>query len=67
MIDAPMASSIPGVPALIVPCVPTGMNAGVSITPWEVVIRPRRARDDLDLDVMTKLMGTSELYPTDVL
>ncbi len=34
-----------GVTAFTVPCVPTGMNAGVSITPCAVVNRPRRALD----------------------
>src|SRR5436190_6121118 len=30
--------------ALTAPCVPTGMNTGVSTDPWAVVSRPRRAR-----------------------
>ena len=35
----------PGVMALTVPWVPTGMKTGVRTSPWAVVIRPRRAFD----------------------
>ena len=40
----PAARRSPGVNAFTVAWVPTGMNWGVSIVPWAVVIRPRRAR-----------------------
>src|SRR3954451_17464069 len=41
--EAPAASSSCGDTPLTAPRVPTGMNAGVSTTPWGVVSRPRRA------------------------
>src|SRR5918992_2164197 len=44
MICAPAAPRSPGVRALTVACGPTGMNWGVSISPWGVVRRPSRAR-----------------------
>src|SRR5690242_13526605 len=43
MIEAPAPSNSWGVIPLTAPSVPTGMNAGVSTTPWGVVSRPRRA------------------------
>ena len=42
-ISAPASSTARWVIALTVPWVPTGMNAGVWITPWGVVIVPVRA------------------------
>ena len=42
-IVAPASSSCAGVTPLTEPWVATGMNAGVSTTPWGVVSRPRRA------------------------
>src|SRR5262245_46973601 len=44
MIDAPVAAMSSGSSALTVAFVPTGMNWGVSTTPWVSVSRPRRAR-----------------------
>src|SRR5215203_6957380 len=44
MTEAPAASSSCGVTPLTAPSVPTGMKAGVSMTPCGVVRRPRRAR-----------------------
>src|SRR5258708_24622174 len=41
--QAPVAATASGVIALTVAAVPTGMNAGVSMTPCAVVNRPRRA------------------------
>ena len=38
---APASSS--GLSDLTVPCVPTGMNAGVCTPPWDVTKRPARA------------------------
>src|SRR5271169_5940036 len=43
MISAPSSSSACCVSPLTVAAVPTGINAGVSITPCGVVKRPRRA------------------------
>src|SRR5512138_1057198 len=43
MIWAPVVSTCSGVMAFIAACVPTGMKIGVSITPWGVSRRPRRA------------------------
>ena len=43
MIEAPNSSSASCVNALTVAAVPTGMNAGVSITPCGVLSLPRRA------------------------
>ena len=39
-IDAPAAATSSGCSALIVALVPTGMNCGVSTTPWGSVRRP---------------------------
>src|SRR5688500_12799912 len=44
MICDPVAATWSGRTPLIVPCVPTGINAGVSNTPCRVVTLPRRAR-----------------------
>src|SRR6185369_6221201 len=44
MTEAPAAASSHGGIPLTAPRVPTGMNAGVSITPCGVVRRPRRPR-----------------------
>src|SRR5450759_2536259 len=41
---APAASTSSGWSVLTVALVPTGMNCGVSTTPWDSVSRPRRAR-----------------------
>ncbi len=46
MIDAPAARMSSGVRALTVALVPTGMNCGVSTTPWVKVRRPTRALVD---------------------
>ncbi len=46
MIEAPAAATSSGWSALTVAFVPTGMNWGVSTTPWASVSRPRRARVD---------------------
>jgi hypothetical protein len=43
MIEAPSSSSAPCVIAFTVAAVPTGINAGVSITPCGVHNFPRRA------------------------
>jgi len=43
MIEAPSSSSASCVSALTVAAVPTGINAGVSITPCGVLSFPRRA------------------------
>src|ERR1700692_3448702 len=40
---APVARTDSAVIALMVPAVPTGMNAGVSISPWAVAMVPARA------------------------
>src|SRR5437588_10894671 len=45
MIGAFNSRSSRGLTAFTLPCVPTGMNAGVSIAPCAVVKRPCRARD----------------------
>ena len=46
-----------------VPRVPTGMNTGVSITPWSVVSRPGRAREPVAvLRSSNGINGTSRLY-----
>src|SRR5581483_3251293 len=44
MICAPTASSSAGVSPFTVACVPTGMNTGVSTSPWGKVRTPARAR-----------------------
>jgi hypothetical protein len=44
MIDAPTARRSSGSSAFTVAFVPTGMNWGVSTTPWVSVSRPARAR-----------------------
>ena len=44
MIDAPVSRMSSGDSALTVAFVPTGMNCGVSTTPWVSVRRPVRAR-----------------------
>jgi len=44
MIDAPTAARSAGSSALTVAFVPTGMNWGVSTTPWVSSSRPARAR-----------------------
>src|SRR3954470_6846437 len=44
MICALSSRSSTGETALTVACVPTGMNTGVSMVPWRVTSRPRRAR-----------------------
>ena len=44
MIEAPVSRISAGVSALTVAFVPTGMNCGVSTTPWVSVRRPVRAR-----------------------
>ena len=58
MIDAPTSRRSSGSSAFTVAFVPTGMNWGVSTTPWVSVSRPARARvepsagggvDDLEL------------------
>src|SRR5271165_5972937 len=43
MICVPISLSSRGSSALTLACVPTGMNTGVSTTPWGVVSLPRRA------------------------
>src|SRR6185295_4675783 len=43
MISVPISSSSRGSSALTLPCVPTGMNTGVSMAPRAVVSRPSRA------------------------
>src|SRR5688500_11405574 len=43
MICEPVAATWSGRTPLMVPCVPTGMKAGVSKEPWRVWTRPRRA------------------------
>jgi hypothetical protein len=48
MIRAPAASSSSGDTDFTEPLVPTGINTGVSTTPWEVRITPARARDSVD-------------------
>jgi hypothetical protein len=53
MIDAPASSSICCVRALTVPCVPTGMKAGVSSAPCAVVMRPVRARVALSVAILS--------------
>src|ERR1043166_5967294 len=42
----PAAVRSPGVSVFTEPAVPTGMNAGVSTSPWDVVKRPARAPVD---------------------
>ena len=44
MIEAPTSRMSSGESALTVALVPTGMNCGVSTTPWVSVRRPVRAR-----------------------
>ena len=44
MIEAPVSRMSSGDSALTVAFVPTGMNCGVSTTPWVSVRRPVRAR-----------------------
>ena len=41
--SAPSALTSSGIRVLTVPFVPTGMNAGVRISPWVVRITPARA------------------------
>src|SRR5688572_17780359 len=43
MMETPMSSRSRCSAAFTLPCVPTGMNAGVSTSPWGVVSVPRRA------------------------
>src|SRR5437867_2245925 len=43
MICVPISINSRGSSAFTLPWVPTGMNTGVSMTPWPVVSRPRRA------------------------
>src|ERR1700693_427386 len=45
MICAVISRSSRGLTAFTLPCVPTGINTGVSITPCAVFMRPRRAFD----------------------
>jgi hypothetical protein len=45
MTCAPSATSSSGDTVFTDPCVPTGMNTGVSITPCGVTSRPRRASE----------------------
>src|SRR3954465_14260925 len=45
MMFAPVSSTRCGDRALTAPAVPTGMNTGVSISPWAVRDRPARALD----------------------
>ena len=42
---------------LTVPCVPTGIKIGVSITPWSVVIRPALAFDFVSLCCNSNFMA----------
>src|SRR6266850_2884951 len=43
MICVPISRNSRGSSALTLPCVPTDMKTGVSMTPWGVVNRPSRA------------------------
>lgn len=49
IICAPVSLRSSGETALTEPCVPTGMNAGVSKVPWAVVISPVLAPQSLAL------------------
>src|SRR5687768_12632910 len=55
MIDAPASSRSRCRAALTVPCVPTGMKAGVSTTPCGVSKRPRRAAPSVESRTNRKL------------
>src|SRR6476620_8861326 len=65
MICEPVAATWSGRTPLMVPCVPTGMNAGVSNEPWRVVRRPRRARVVPSLWRSSKLRGASVILSLD--
>ncbi len=45
---------------LTAPCVPTGMNAGVSTSPCAVVITPRRAQPSVAISAETKAWHREE-------
>src|SRR5450759_2567226 len=57
MICALSSRSSRGLTAFTLPCVPTGINAGVSITPCVVASRPRRARDERLLVINSNIAG----------
>src|SRR5581483_673079 len=59
MICAFNSRSSRGLTALTEPCVPTGMNAGVSIAPCAVVNRPRRAFDCRSCARSSNIFGDS--------
>src|SRR4051794_34496782 len=61
----PVAAMWSGRTPLIVPCVPTGMNAGVSKTPWRVVMRPSRAWEDGSVWNSSYFSGRSVMSPVD--
>ncbi len=54
MMSAPSARTCSGYIALTVPAVPTGMKAGVRITPRAVVSSPVRAAPSVAAIVMAK-------------
>src|SRR5947208_2598969 len=62
MICAPTSRSSLGETALTVPWVPTGMKIGVSMTPWRVARRPRRALDSGSVWSRVNMKGRGE-YP----
>src|SRR5437899_978034 len=57
MICALSSRSSRGLTAFTLPWVPTGMNAGVSISPCAVASRPRRARDERLLVINSNIAG----------
>ncbi len=57
IIRVPVARSWSGVIPLTVACVPTGMNAGVSIVPWGVSSKPVRAAEPGSRAVRWKRSG----------
>jgi hypothetical protein len=54
--DVPVERTASAVIALIVPVVPTGMNAGVSIFPWAVEIVAARAAPSLASSLKVKTL-----------
>ena len=59
MMSAPVARTVSGSMALTVAAVPTGMKAGVRMTPRGVAISPRRALPSRAFRVKEKLCLTS--------
>jgi uncharacterized spore protein YtfJ len=62
MMEAPSSSNASCVNALTVAAVPTGMNAGVSITPCGVLSLPRRADDDVSFFSISNEKLTERVY-----